>query len=166
MEAEKERSKLEFSKSSHGIPRSTFQELSEEKTACGRIPWKRSPKASISPGTAASPARRTAASPSGSRPLLPRIPARARRRAAGEGRDRAFADRLPRLAELMHRCARLRSRMPAPEGTYRYFLQETWQPARMRCSHGLLWPAAAKRLLDDFAVISFSDDRAAVQASG
>ena len=30
------------------------------------------------------------------------------------------------------------SEQEAPEGTYRYFLQETWEPARMRCSYGLL----------------------------
>ena len=47
---------------------------------------------------------------------------------------------------------------------YRYFLQETWQPARMRCSYGLLGQQRQSGCWTTLAVISpFSDDRAAVE---
>ena len=56
------------------------------------------------------------------------------------------------------------SEQDAPEGTYRYFLQETWQPARMRCSYGLLGQQRQSGCWTTLAVISpFSDDRAAVE---
>ena len=56
------------------------------------------------------------------------------------------------------------SEQDAPEGAYRYFLQETWQPARMRCSYGLLGQQRQSGCWTTLAVISpFSDDRAAVE---
>ena len=56
------------------------------------------------------------------------------------------------------------SEQDAPEGTYRYFLQETWEPARMRCSYGLLGQQRQSGCWTTLAVISpFSDDRAAVE---
>ncbi|MFR7832591.1 MAG: DUF6514 family protein [Blautia wexlerae] len=126
---------------------------------------KRSPKASISPRHSSSPARRTPSADSlRLETLLPQIPAlhpQARRLAKDAIALLQTAFRVSQ--ELMCIDAHA-SEQDAPEGTYRYFLQETWQPARMRCSYGLLGQQRQSGCWTTLAVISpFSDDRAAVE---
>ena len=146
MEAEK-KSKLEFSKEL-GIPRSTFQGYLKGENCLRSDSIEEIAKGlNITPAQLISGPEDAAAESLRLETLLPQIPA-LHPQAAGEGRDRAFADRLPRLAGAdVHRCARLRAGCSG--GRLPIFSAGDLAAG----AHALLlwssWPAAAKRLLDD-----------------
>ena len=137
MEAEK-KSKLEFSKEL-GIPRSTFQGYLKGENCLRSDSIEEIAKGlNITPAQLISGPEDAAAESLRLETLLPQIPAlhpQAQRLAKDAIALLQTAFRVSQ--ELMCIDAHA-SEQDAPEGTYRYFLQETWQPARMRCSYGLL----------------------------
>lgn len=163
MEAEK-KSKLEFSKEL-GIPRSTFQGYLKGENCLRSDSIEEIAKGlNITPAQLISGPEDAAAESLRLETLLPQIPAlhpQAQRLAKDAIALLQTAFRVSQ--ELMCIDAHA-SEQDAPEGTYRYFLQETWQPARMRCSYGLLGQQRQSGCWTTLAVISpFSDDRAAVE---
>ena len=163
MEAEK-KSKLEFSKEL-GIPRSTFQGYLKGENCLRSDSIEEIAKGlNITPAQLISGPEDTAAESLRLETLLPQIPAlhpQAQRLAKDAIALLQTAFRVSQ--ELMCIDAHA-SEQDAPEGAYRYFLQETWQPARMRCSYGLLGQQRQSGCWTTLAVISpFSDDRAAVE---
>ena len=164
MEAEK-KSKLEFSKEL-GIPRSTFQGYLKGENCLRSDSIEEIAKGlNITPAQLISGPEDAAAESLRLETLLPQIPAlhpQAQRLAKDAIALLQTAFRVSQ--ELMCIDAHA-SEQDAPEGAYRYFLQETWQPARMRCSYGLLGQQRQSGCWTTLAVISpFSDDRAAVEA--
>ena len=137
MEAEK-KSKLEFSKEL-GIPRSTFQGYLKGENCLRSDSIEEIAKGlNITPAQLISGPEDAAAESLRLETLLPQIPAlhpQAQRLAKDAIALLQTAFRVSQ--ELMCIDAHA-SEQDAPEGAYRYFLQETWQPARMRCSYGLL----------------------------
>ena len=165
MEAEK-KSKLEFSKEL-GIPRSTFQGYLKGENCLRSDSIEEIAKGlNITPAQLISGPEDAAAESLRLETLLPQIPAlhpQAQRLAKDAIALLQTAFRVSQ--ELMCIDAHA-SEQEAPEGTYRYFLQETWEPARMRCSYGLLGQQRQSGCWTTLAVISpFSDDRAAVERS-
>ena len=163
MEAEK-KSKLEFSKEL-GIPRSTFQGYLKGENCLRSDSIEEIAKGlNITPAQLISGPEDAAAESLRLETLLPQIPAlhpQAQRLAKDAIALLQTAFRVSQ--ELMCIDAHA-SEQDAPEGAYRYFLQETWQPARMRCSYGLLGQQRQSGCWTTLAVISpFSDDRAAVE---
>lgn len=163
MEAEK-KSKLEFSKEL-GIPRSTFQGYLKGENCLRSDSIEEIAKGlNITPAQLISGPEDAAAESLRLETLLPQIPAlhpQAQRLAKDAIALLQTAFRVSQ--ELMCIDAHA-SEQDALEGAYRYFLQETWQPARMRCSYGLLGQQRQSGCWTTLAVISpFSDDRAAVE---
>mgnify|MGYP000009974619 FL=1 len=163
MEAEK-KSKLEFSKEL-GIPRSTFQGYLKGENCLRSDSIEEIAKGlNITPAQLISGPEDAAAESLRLETLLPQIPAlhpQAQRLAKDAIALLQTAFRVSQ--ELMCIDAHA-SEQDAPEGAYRYFLQETWQPAHMRCSYGLLGQQRQSGCWTTLAVISpFSDDRAAVE---
>ena len=154
MEAEK-KSKLEFSKEL-GIPRSTFQGYLKGENCLRSDSIEEIAKGlNITPAQLISGPEDAAAESLRLETLLPQIPA------LHPQAQRLAKDAIAQELTCIDAHA---SEQDAPEGTYRYFLQETWQPARMRCSYGLLGQQRQSGCWTTLAVISpFSDDRAAVE---
>ena len=144
MEAEK-KSKLEFSKEL-GIPRSTFQGYLKGENCLRSDSIEEIAKGlNITPAQLISGPEDAAAESLRLETLLPQIPTlhpQAQRLAKDAIALLQTAFRVSQ--ELMCIDAHA-SEQDAPEGTYRYFLQETWQPARMRCSYGLLGQQRQRR---------------------
>ena len=132
MEAEK-KSKLEFSKEL-GIPRSTFQGYLKGENCLRSDSIEEIAKGlNITPAQLISGPEDAAAESLRLETLLPQIPAlhpQAQRLAKDAIALLQTAFRVSQ--ELMCIDARA-SEQDAPEGSYKYYLQETRQPARMRC---------------------------------
>mgnify|MGYP002523862124 CR=1 FL=1 len=160
MEEEK-KSKLEFSKEL-GIPRSTFQGYLKGENCLRSDSIEEIAKGlNITPAQLISGPEDAAADPLRLETLLPQLPAlhpQAQRLAKDAIALLQTAFRVSQ--ELTH----IDANTSEPEGAYRYFLQETWQPARMRCSYGLLGQRRQNGCWTTLSVVTpFSDDRAAVE---
>ena len=158
MEAEK-KSKLEFSKEL-GIPRSTFQGYLKGENCLRSDSIEEIAKGlNITPAQLISGPEDAAAESLRLETLLPQIPA-LHPQAQRLAKDAiALLQTAFRVSQELTCIDAHASEQDAPEGTYRYFLQETWQPARMRCSYGLLGQQRQSGCWTTLAVISpFSDD--------
>ena len=163
MEAEK-KSKLEFSKEL-GIPRSTFQGYLKGENCLRSDSIEEIAKGlNITPAQLISGPEDAAAESLRLETLLPQLPA-LHPQAQRLAKDAiALLQTAFRVSQELTCIDANTSEPEAPEGAYRYFLQETWEPARMRCSYGLLGQQRQSGCWTTLAVISpFSDDRAAVE---
>lgn len=163
MEEEK-KSKLEFSKEL-GIPRSTFQGYLKGENCLRSDSIEEIARGlNISPAQLISGPEDAGAESFPLETLLPQIPAL-------HPQARQLAKDAIALLQTAFRVSQELTRIDAhvaeqepPEGAYRYFLQETWEPARMRCSYGLLGQRRQSGSWTTLSIITpFSDDRAAVE---